>query len=77
MAPSDSFDPRTWQGEGPAPVTVTAAARESAPAPPPPGGSPKRWLGLALSAAILAGGALAAYATRADAVAVAAASPAR
>ncbi len=77
MAPSDSFDPRTWQGEEPAPVTITAAARTPTPAPLPPDGSPKRWLGPALSAAILASGALAAYATRADAVAVAAASPAR
>ena len=77
MAPSDSFDPRTWQGDDPALATAASAARPVPPVPPLAGTPPRRWLGLALSAAILAGGALAAYATRADAPSIVAASPAR
>ena len=66
MAPSDSFDPRTWQGEDPAPLTMTAAVREPTRETPPSAGSHKWWLGPLLSAAILAGGAVVAYETRPD-----------
>ena len=76
MASCESFDPRTWKGGESAPdaTPVTAVA----PAVPPPsaqtvsGGKFRWWMGPALSAAILAGGALAAYETRGDAAAVAA-----
>ena len=64
MAPSDSFDPRTWHGDDPAPVKGTAPVREPFPAPPRSAASHKWWLGPLLSAAILAGGAVLAYETR-------------
>lgn len=72
MTPGDSFDPRTWHPDDPAPVRADATVREPARERPPLAAQPGRWLGLALSAAILAGGAVAAYETRGDKPAVAA-----
>ena len=66
MVPSDSFDPRTWQGDDPAPVKGAAPVREPFPAPPRPAASHKWWLGPLLSAAILAGGAALAYESRVE-----------
>jgi hypothetical protein len=65
VSSSESFDPRTWtRGWSPS----GKAHRRHASAPTGPGA-----LGLALSAAVLLGGAVAAYATRGDATAIEAA----
>ena len=85
MASGESFDPRTWQGGNSAPgATPVTAVKPAAPTPPAQavsGAKFRWWLGPALSAAILAGGALAAYETRGetrdDAPALAAASSAQ
>ena len=81
MASGESFDPRTWKGGESAPAATPAIAPEPAAVVPPAqavaapvaGARFGWWLGPALSAAILAGGALAAYQTRSDTPAVAAA----
>jgi hypothetical protein len=76
MAPSDSFDPRTWNGEdtvappGPAALDPPAVRAGS-------GANSGWWLGPLLSAAVLAGGAFAAYQTRDDPAAQTLVSPAR
>ena len=85
MGSGESFDPRTWKGGESAPGATPVTAVK--PAVPPPfaqtvsGGKYRWWLGPGLSAAILAGGALAAYETRGetrgDAPALAAASSAQ
>ena len=80
MASGESFDPRTWQGGDATPVGTPVTAVEPAAAAPvaPPvsytvtGARFRWWLAPLLSAAVLAGGACAAYATRSDAPAVAA-----
>ena len=85
MASTESFDPRTWKEGESAPDAAPVAAVmpvAAAPAATPASGPAYRWwLGPALSAAILAGGALAAYETRGetrgDAPALAAASSAQ
>ena len=72
MAPSESFDPRTWRRRDPAASTTPVIASKPAEAARGAGpgearypvGTWRWWLGPALSAAILAGGALAAYETR-------------
>ena len=64
MAPSDSFDPRTWHGDDPAPTKGAAPATEPFSAPPRPAASHKWWLGPLLSGAVFAGGAALAYETR-------------
>ena len=70
MASTESFDPRTWKEGESAPDAAPVTAVKPA-APPPPaqtvsGAKFRWWLGPALSAAILAGGALAAYETRGE-----------
>ena len=74
MASGESFDPRTWKGgdsaPGATPVTAVKAAVAAPPARTISGAGFRWWLGPALSAAILAGGALAAYETRSDTPAV-------
>ena len=81
MASGESFDPRTWQGgnsaPGATPVTAVKPAAAAPPAQTVSGAKFRWWLGPALSAAIVAGGALAAYETRGDAPALAAASSAQ
>ena len=85
MASGESFDPRTWKGGKSAPAATPAIAAEpAAVAPPAPivtqtvtGAKFRWWLGPALSAAILAGGAVAAYQTRSDAPSVTAAASAQ
>ena len=75
MAPSESFDPRTWRRRDSAAASKPVIALRSAAAAPVAGpveapnsaATHRWWLGPALSAAILAGGALAAYETRGDA----------
>ena len=75
MASGESFDPRTWKGVDSAPGATTVTAVEPAAAPPPSqtvsGAKFRWWLGPVLSAAIVAGGALAAFETQGDAPAVA------
>ncbi|MDP3674079.1 MAG: hypothetical protein Q8R44_03125 [Novosphingobium sp.] len=66
MAPSESFDPRTWRSDEPGQVKASPTVREPPRVQPMPPGQARRWLGFAVSAAILVGGAVAAYATRAD-----------
>lgn len=77
MAPSESFDPRTWQARGSASASKLVTALKPAAAAPVAmansASSHRWWLGPALSLAILAGGALAAYETRGDAPAAQAA----
>lgn len=81
MAPTESFDPRTWKGRDSAPdaTPVTALKPDAAAAPAQTVSRAKFrwWLGPLLSAAILAGGAFAAYETRGDGTAVAAATSAQ
>ena len=81
MASGESFDPRTWKGGEPAPAATPVIAAEPAAGVPPAaivaGAKFRWWLGPALSAAILAGGALAAYQTRGDAPSVTAAASAQ
>jgi hypothetical protein len=71
MAPTESFDPRTWKAGDPAPgATPVTAVKPAAAAPVPQtvsGAKFRWWLGPLLSAAILAGGAFVAYETRGDA----------
>ena len=81
MASGESFDPRTWKGGDSAP-DATPVTRVDPPAAAPAvqtvsGAKFRWWLGPALSAAIVAGGALAAYETRSDAPVVAADSSAQ
>jgi len=59
MSSSDSYDPLTWSRVNP----VRSPNSEFVPAPGP---GPSRWLPLALSAAILLGGAAFAYASRVE-----------
>lgn len=73
MAPSESFDPRTWRSDEPGAARGPAPVREPSPVKPMPPPQARRWLGFALSGAILVSGALAAYATRTDVPAKAAA----
>ena len=74
MGSGESFDPRTWKVGDPTPAAAplaTAEPRAAAPAPRTVTGAKFRWwLGPLLSAAILAGGAFAAYQTRGDAPAI-------
>ena len=85
MASGESFDPRTWKGGESAPAATPAITPEPAAVVPPAqavvvpvaGARFGWWLGPVLSAAILAGGALAAYQTRGETPAVAAASSAQ
>ena len=71
MAPGESFDPRTWQEGDSASARKPVTALKPAAAAPvealDSAGSHRWWIGPALSLAILAGGALAAYETRDDA----------
>ena len=80
MATGESFDPRTWKGDDTAPGVTPITAVEPAAAPSPAltvsGARFRWWLGPALSAAIVAGGALAAYETRGNAPAAPAAASA-
>ena len=73
MTPSESFDPRTWLRRDSTParklVTALKPAVAAPVAPATSGGKYRWWLGPVLSAAVLAGGAVAAYETR-DASAV-------
>jgi hypothetical protein len=63
MAPSESFDPRTWKREETAPAVTPATSVKPAIARPAAETGFRWWMGPALSLAILLGGALAAYAT--------------
>ena len=81
MAPGESFDPRTWLRRDSAsaskPVTALKPAVAAPVAEVVSASSHRWWLGPALSLAILAGGALAAYETRGDAPAAQAAASAQ
>ena len=81
MAPSESFDPRTWKKRDSAsasrPVTAVNPTVAGPAEAPDSAGKHRWWLGPVLSAAILAGGAVAAYETRSDAPAVQAAASAQ
>lgn len=74
MASGESFDPRTWKAGDPTPAAAPVGAAEPPAAAPVArtvtGAKFRWWLGPLLSAAILAGGAFAAYQTRDDAPAM-------
>ena len=74
MGSGESFDPRTWKGGDPTPAAAPLAAAEPRAAAPVSrtvtGAKFRWWLGPLLSAAILAGGALAACQTRGNAPAM-------
>lgn len=75
MGSGESFDPRTWKVGDPTPAVAPVAAAEPPAAAPVSrtvtGAKFRWWLGPLLSAAILAGGAFAAYQTRGDPNAIA------
>ena len=81
MAPSESFDPHTWKKRDSASAARPVAAVEPAVAgfveATVSVGKHRWWLGPALSAAIVAGGAFAAYETRSEAPAAQAAASAQ
>jgi hypothetical protein len=63
MTPSESFDPRTWRSSDAAEEAPVERIANRVP-PVGPTQARTRWSGYGLSAALLASGAVAAYATR-------------